>query len=392
MHGEIVASEKPRERCPASINKQMKLLSAVAAIAVCVGHITPLRFAGPFALFPPYSFQVAAFVFISGYFYREKRAEEHPLRYIGHNFKKLIIPLLAINSAYSLICFALQSAFGFNFNVALDPASLAVDPFFFGNAAPVAAPMWFISPLFFALLANAAIRIPLRRMTSRACVEVGLFIVYNALGFIAMLVGGKRGLPMGPELAICRVFIFLSWFSLGRMYKVLLEPLDRIPNTLYFVAVILIQLLLTYIAGEPIVYNSSWCKFYQGPILSFCSTLCSLAFWLRACRIAEPLIDRFSLLRTIGDSTFSIMSHHMFGYLLVTLCFCLCHSIFHFPNAFDIAQAKTDPVGFFFYPGGLTQFAAIYVLFALTFSLAVHKLWTSIKTAVKPLFNKPRES
>lgn len=71
MHGKISASGTPREGGPASVNKQMKLLGAVAATAVRVGHITPLRFAGPLALFPPYSFQVAAFVFISGYFYRE---------------------------------------------------------------------------------------------------------------------------------------------------------------------------------------------------------------------------------------------------------------------------------------------------------------------------------
>lgn len=110
MYEEISKSEQLRENSSRPVNKQMKLLSAVAAIAVCIGHITPLRFAGPFGLFPPYSFQVAAFVFISGYFYREKRAEEHPLHYIAHNFKKLIIPLLTINAAYSLICLPAQSA------------------------------------------------------------------------------------------------------------------------------------------------------------------------------------------------------------------------------------------------------------------------------------------
>lgn len=392
MYKEISASEQLRENSSRPVNKQMKLLSAIAAIAVCIGHITPLRFAGPFGLFPPYSFQVAAFVFISGYFYRERRAEEHPLHYIVHNFKKLIIPLLTINAAYSLICLPAQSAYGFNFNVTLGAGSLVVDPLFFGNTVSVAAPMWFISPLFFALVANAAIRIPLRKTTSKTCVELGLFIICTTLGFIAMYAGGEQGLPMGPKLAICRVFVFLSWLSLGRLYKVLLEPLDRIPNTPYFIAVVLVQLSLTHIAGEPIVYNSSWCRFYQGPILSYCSTLCSLAFWLRACRIAEPLIDRFSLLRTIGDSTFSIMSHHMFGYLLVTLGFCLCHSMFNIPVSLDLTGVKANPVGFFFYPGGLTQFAAIYVLFALAFSLAVHALWARIKTAITQVLNKRRKS
>lgn len=134
MYKEISASEQLRENSSRPVNKQMKLLSAIAAIAVCIGHITPLRFAGPFGLFPPYSFQVAAFVFISGYFYRERRAEEHPLHYIVHNFKKLIIPLLTINAAYSLICLPAQSAYGFNFNVTLGAGSLVVDPLFFGKA------------------------------------------------------------------------------------------------------------------------------------------------------------------------------------------------------------------------------------------------------------------
>lgn len=77
----------------------MKLFSACAIVLVVVGHIPSTGFNGPFDMFKPYSFQVASFVFVSGYFYKEAN-ESHPVAYLGSRIKRLLIPLIAINAAY----------------------------------------------------------------------------------------------------------------------------------------------------------------------------------------------------------------------------------------------------------------------------------------------------
>lgn len=84
------------------INYTMKLFSACAIVLVVVGHIPSTGFNGPFDMFKPYSFQVASFVFVSGYFYKEAN-ESHPVAYLGSRIKRLLIPLIAINAAYGCI-------------------------------------------------------------------------------------------------------------------------------------------------------------------------------------------------------------------------------------------------------------------------------------------------
>ena len=89
-----------------SINYSMKLFSACAIVLVVVGHVSPIGFNGPFDMFKVYSFQVAAFVFVSGYFYKEKN-EHQPFQYLWKKCKRLVLPLLLINAAYGVIAFAL---------------------------------------------------------------------------------------------------------------------------------------------------------------------------------------------------------------------------------------------------------------------------------------------
>ncbi len=91
-----------------SINYTMRLFSACAIVLVVVGHIPSTGFNGPFDMFKPYSFQVAAFVFVVGYFYKESH-EVHPFQYLKSKIKRLLVPLVAINAAYGCLVLLLKS-------------------------------------------------------------------------------------------------------------------------------------------------------------------------------------------------------------------------------------------------------------------------------------------
>ena len=66
---------------PTRNNRQFALLTAIAMVLVVMGHVNDqlLTLGG---LFPYYSFHIALFLFISGYFYKEEQ-EEHLLRYLN---------------------------------------------------------------------------------------------------------------------------------------------------------------------------------------------------------------------------------------------------------------------------------------------------------------------
>ena len=103
-----------------SINYTMRLFSACAIVLVVVGHIPSTGFNGPFDMFKPYSFQVAAFVFVAGYFYKESH-EVHPFQYLKSRIKRLLIPLVAINAAYGCLVLLLKKLVGITWGGSLCP-------------------------------------------------------------------------------------------------------------------------------------------------------------------------------------------------------------------------------------------------------------------------------
>lgn len=68
----------------------MKLFSACVIVLVVVGHIISLGFNDPFDMFEPCSFQVAAFVFVSNYFYKVEY-EYRSSRYLEARSRRSII-------------------------------------------------------------------------------------------------------------------------------------------------------------------------------------------------------------------------------------------------------------------------------------------------------------
>ena len=138
-------------------NYVMKLFSACAMILVVTGHIWSEGFKGPFNLFDPYQYQVAAFVFVSGYFYNTRR-EENPLSGILRDVRHLILPTLAIYAVYGLIWTFLRTRYGFQGGDVLSLRTLFVLTVTDGHQFALNMAMWFVVPLFLAKSINLVLR------------------------------------------------------------------------------------------------------------------------------------------------------------------------------------------------------------------------------------------
>lgn len=369
----------------------MRLLVALAAIAVVAGHLDPSGFAGPFGIVPPYSWQVAAFVFVSGYFYRPS-AEDAPLRYIVRKFRRLIVPLLGINLVYGITCQLLRTLGVMEVGEPLSASSLLVLPFTSGHQFVLNSAMWFLAPLFSAEVANVLIRRVVRSFRDSTVKESLLFLMYLLLGSAAVIIGGPDGMQAGFALAVCRTAFFLSLLGMGRLYRAVLEPHDTLSSTLYFLIAVALQLLTMYVAGEQVVYNSAWCRFYHGPVLTYLTTACSLAIMLRACRILGPLLGASKPVRLLHEGSFSVMSHHLAGCLMLTLAIGASAAAFGFPASFDFGALHGQGPWYFFMPGGLRPFALTYAACGIGFSLAVHACWLWVKYALHQLMRHRDEA
>ena len=79
-------------------NKPFQILTGIAILLVVCGHLD-LRVLTIGDLFPYYSFHVMIFLFVSGYFYKEKN-ETNLLQYIIRKAKHLLLPYFLWNTGY----------------------------------------------------------------------------------------------------------------------------------------------------------------------------------------------------------------------------------------------------------------------------------------------------
>ena len=93
------------------VNLQFKLLSAIGIIIIVSGHCYHGGMELAYNWFPPYSYNLALFVFISGYFYKTDY-EENIGKYIWKRTKRLLIPAYLWNIFYGGMV-AFLGLFGF---------------------------------------------------------------------------------------------------------------------------------------------------------------------------------------------------------------------------------------------------------------------------------------
>lgn len=93
------------------VNLQFKLLSAIGIIIIVSRHYYHGWMELAYNWFPPYSYNLALFVFISGYFYKTDY-EENVGKYIWKRTKRLLIPAYLWNIFYGGVV-AFLGLFGF---------------------------------------------------------------------------------------------------------------------------------------------------------------------------------------------------------------------------------------------------------------------------------------
>ncbi|WP_165054711.1 MULTISPECIES: acyltransferase [unclassified Adlercreutzia] len=355
----------------------MKLFSATAMILVVVGHCSSQGFEGPFALFPPYNYQVASFVFVSGYFYKES-SENDVLAYVAKKAKRLLVPLLLIDIAYGVFISFAHKTLGIQYGAELSFNSVIIQPFTSGHQFWINCPMWFIAPLFFCEVSNVVLRKAAASIENGVAKESIFLLLYLCAGAIAIHTGGSDGLGESWLLLLMRTFFFLSCFGMGRFYRTVLEQHDTLSSIPYFALVFAVQLICAWLNHGNLSYYPSWCTFPGSPTITLLSTAACIAFLLRLCRIIGPRIGKSKGVLCIANNSFSIMCHHMLGFFLLNTIFLFCSTYTPICSSFDIISFQTV-WNYHYDPQSLPQFASVYVVFAIAFSIGIHKSWVALK-------------
>lgn len=126
---------------------EINLLKALAIMVVVSGH---LEFA-LLGIFPPYSFQIALFFFISGYLFKDKYLNDVQT-YINHRIKSLLVPYFLYSAFYTLVTIAIDKLTGVFWGKPITLKNFFITPFLNGHQIDLSCPLWFVTQLFITLM------------------------------------------------------------------------------------------------------------------------------------------------------------------------------------------------------------------------------------------------
>lgn len=362
------------------INYTFKVLSAFGIIFIVAGHCNNMGLSLVYEWFPPYSFHLALFVFISGYFYSESN-ENNVIKYIIKKIKNLILPTFIWNIVYGVIANYLKN-YGFTIGGELNLQNIFFYPLVHGHQFMFNLSSWFIVPLFFAEIFNVCFRkiLSIGGMKN----DWFFFCVYLGLGIIGIQLSGATYI-FEYKLFFTRIMFFLPCFSFGRMYRVFFEKRDNLRNSYYFAIIFLVDLIIITIYGYTGYTVASCNDFIHGPILPYISALLGIAFWLRVAKIWGFTLKESKIVMLIANNTYSIMMHHLMGFMILKFIF---FSISHFTTYyqdFDILKFQSD-IFYYYFPKGIGQFALVYVIVGICFSLLIKGICSYFNSYIKILY------
>lgn len=358
-----------------AVNGQFRILTAFAMILVVMGHVDEgmLTIGG---LFPYYSFHIALFLFISGYFYRPEK-EEQIGAYLKRKARRLLLPYFIWNVIYGMLVIVLRAA---GFYIGNEPSlwTLFAEPFLSGHQFLYNAPAWFVPALFLTEAVNVLIRRLFQRLGLQN--EWAVMGLYLCLGMaVAWL--SANGYVYDWYRIPGRLMYMLPCYQMGRLYRAKLEEKDTLPDWLYFGMLFVIQLLLTAFCNG-LGVSAAWCNgFLNGPVIPYVTAVTGIAFWLRLSRILEPALGKRKFWNYFGENTFAVMMHQVLAFLLIKGIFALCclaagygpgcQSAGWFAD-FDWSRFTTD-VYYCYLPGGREPFKMLYVAAGIGLPLLLQK-------------------
>ena len=177
----------------------------------------------------------------------------------------------------------------------------------------------------------------------------------------------------------CILFLF-PIFQAGKFYKSILEKyIDKLTLPIYFSIVLFIQYAILLTTHGQIAYSTVWCSgFLHTPWIPYLTTFTGIAFWLGIARILEPIWKPGNLLDTIGKNTFSIMMHHVTGFLVLNTIFFAIYKTGIGMQNFDMTMYMNS-YEYRLLPLGMENGKWLYVLFGIGFSLLVNAAVQKIK-------------
>jgi len=307
---------------PNSHHNEMNMLKALAIMLVVSGH---LEFS-LLGIFPPYSFQLALFFFISGCLFKDKYLD-NVAEFVERRIKSLLVPYFWYNLFYLAVTVIIAKLTGKFWGMPISLKNFFITPFLNGHQFDLSCPLWFVTQLFITMLTFLFL---LRMLKSFKDSKVFHIAVFAILGFGAIPL--SKIITVTPvALVVIRTMMSLFFVYLGYFYEHYIKGNYNIFTPKWLGCLVVIQSLLwlfnrdyTPEHGIGLSYVLVWARFDNQIVVPVFTSITGIWAALFVVKILYPYLKDVKFLQDMGNVTYHIMANHLFVmYLITTLIFCI---------------------------------------------------------------------
>lgn len=339
-------------------SNKVNVLKALAILLVVSGH---LEFS-LLGIFPPYSFQLALFFFISGYLFKDKYLDEAGT-FVERRFHTLLVPYFLYNVFYLGVTVIIAKLTGKFWGMPITLKNFFITPFLNGHQFDLSCPLWFVTQLFMTMIIFLFLMRVFRGIKNNKGLYFGLF---GLLGIAAIPL--SKMLPLTPVLlVIVRTMFSLFFVYLGYFYKHFVEDKVDIFTYKWAGVIIAMQSILWLFNrdydpehGIGLSYVLVWARFDEQMFVPVITSITGIWASLFVVKIIYPYIEDSKFIYEMGQNTYHIMANHLFIMYIIT-------AILLWMNGIPIQERAEHDIYWIYNPVQTTYFYFVITMVVSTY-------------------------
>ena len=306
-------------------SNEMNVLKALAILLVVSGH---LEFS-LLGIFPPYSFQLALFFFISGCLFKDKYLND-VATFVERRIKSLLVPYFWYNLFYMLVTILIAKLTGKFWGMPLSFKNFFVTPFLNGHQFDLSCPLWFVTQLFMTMITFLFLFRVLNAVSKNKFVHL---IFFTILGIFA--IPFSKWFALTPlMLIVIRTMFSLFFVYLGYFYVHYMKDNYNMFTPKWFGFVFVLQSILWMFNrdydpehGIGLSYVLVWARFDDQLFVPIVTALTGIWASLFTVKILYPFVKDIQFVKDMGNVTYHIMANHLLVMYIMTAIFMWVHGI-----------------------------------------------------------------
>ena len=271
-------------------------------------------------MFPPYSFQLALFFFISGYLFKDKYLT-NIAEFMDKRIKSLLVPYFWYNLFYLCVTLLIAKLTGKLWGMPITFKNFFITPFLNGHQFDLSCPLWFVTQLFMTMTVFLFLMRALKK-----CKDNKIFhlVFFTIIGCLAIPLS-KLTAVTPFTLVVIRTMMSLFFVYLGYFYAHYIKDNYNIFTPKWAGAMISLQAILWLfnrdfdpVHGIGLSYVLVWARFDQQLIVPIFTSITGIWASLFVVKLLYPYLKDIKFLQDMGNVTYHIMANHLLVMYIIT--------------------------------------------------------------------------